>query len=80
MTEQTPAITDAEAQDRIRNMFVAIDEVFQLHGINQEEEPWTCIECSSCDGNIEYPCQTVQIILKSLGLPMPDLKEETPTE
>lgn len=79
MTEQ-PQITDAEAQERIRNMFIAVDGVFQLHAINQEEEPWTCTECSSCDGNIEYPCQTVQIILKSLGLPMPDLKEETPTE
>ena len=80
MTEQPPAITDAEAQERIRNMFIAVDGVFQLHAINQEEEPWTCTECSSCDGNIEYPCQTVQIILKSLGLPMPDLKEKTPTE
>lgn len=80
MTEQPPVITDEEAQNRIRNMFTAIDEVFQLHGINQTEEPWTCTECSNCDGNIEYPCPTVQIILKSLGLPMPNLKEETPTE
>ncbi len=80
MTEQTPVITDEEAQERIKNMFTALDAVFQLHAINQEEEPWTCVECSSCEGNIEYPCPTVQIILKSLGLPMPELNEETPTE
>lgn len=78
MTEQI--ITDEEAQRRIKNMFIAIDEVFQLHAINQEEEPWTCTECSNCDGNIEYPCPTVQIILKSLDLQMPEIKEETPTE
>ena len=80
MSEEQPIISDEEAQTRIKNMFIAIDEVFQLHGINQEETPWTCTECSSCQGDIEYPCPTVQIILKSLGLPMPELNEETPTE
>lgn len=70
MTEETPEVqlTDAEAQERIQNMFIALDKIYNLHGPNMEQEPWVCKHCSNCDGDVEFPCPTEKIVLESLGL------------
>lgn len=66
--KEDPVLTDAEAQERIQNMFIALDKIYNLHGPNMEQEPWTCKHCSNCDGDVEFPCPTEKIVLESLGL------------
>lgn len=84
MSENEPQVelTDEEAQERIRQMFIALDAVYQLHAPNTEVMPWICSHCSNCDGEVEFPCETEAIILRALGLgsPVPLENEETPTE
>ena len=65
MTEETtPEITDEEAQERINNMFIALDSVYNLHAPNQAEEVWTRDECNGA----QWPCNTEKIILETLGV------------
>jgi hypothetical protein len=66
MTEETngPDITDEQAQERIANMFIALDTIYNLHAPNQAEEVWTCDECSGA----QWPCNTEKIILETLGV------------
>jgi hypothetical protein len=66
MNEETNAqdITDEQAQERIANMFVALNAVYNLHAPNQAEEVWTCDECSGA----QWPCNTEKIILETLGV------------
>jgi hypothetical protein len=80
MTEQQ--LTDEEAQQRIASMMLALDAIYQLHAPNTDNEPWTCSHCSSCDGDVEFPCQTETIILRALGIVSTEevVNEETPTE
>jgi hypothetical protein len=70
MSEETNKVelTDEEAQERIKSMFMALDEIYKLHGPNQESEVWTCQHCSNCDGDVEWPCQTEKIILEALAV------------
>lgn len=65
MAEETEVkLTDEEAQARIAAAFLALDEIYKLHGPNQSAEVWTCDECNGA----EWPCKTEQVILTSLGL------------
>jgi len=66
MSEETNAqeLTDEQAQERIANMFVALDTIYKLHAPNQAEEVWTCDECSGA----QWPCSTEKIILETLGV------------
>lgn len=68
MTEETNnediQITDEEAQERIANMFNALDAIYNLHAPNQTEEVWTCDECDGA----EWPCKTEKLVLESLGI------------
>lgn len=57
-------LTEEEAQARISAAFLALDEIYQLHGPNQSTDAWTCDECNGA----EWPCKTEKIILTSLGL------------
>jgi hypothetical protein len=68
MAEETNEIqlTDEEAQERIKSMFIALDAIYKLHGPNQEKEVWICQHCSNCDGDVEWPCPTEKIILEAL--------------
>jgi hypothetical protein len=70
MSEETNEVqlTDEEAQERIRNMFLALDAIYKLHGPNQQVDPWICQTCSNCDGDVAWPCETEKIILDSLGV------------
>jgi|694.fasta_scaffold30476_2 hypothetical protein len=68
-TTQEPAdLTDTEAQERIQNMFIALDKIYNLHAPDQTTEPWTCKHCTNCDGPVEFPCPTEKLVLESLGL------------
>lgn len=65
MAEETEVtLTDEEAQERIAAAFLALDEIYRLHGPNQLNEVWTCDACSGA----EWPCKTEKIILTALGL------------
>jgi hypothetical protein len=68
MSEETNNVelTDEEAQERIKNMFIALDQIYALHGPNQAAEPWVCAHCSNCDGDVVWPCETEKIILEAL--------------
>lgn len=83
-TEAITPLSDEEAQQKIKNMFLALDSLYQLHAPQHDEEDnWTCTHCSSCDGDVSYPCQSAAIILVSLGVLEPEdtpANEETPTE
>jgi len=70
MPEETNEVqlTDKEAQDRIKSMFIALDQIYSLHGPNQESDPWICSHCSDCNGDVEWPCQTEKIILEALAV------------
>jgi hypothetical protein len=70
MAEETNEIqlTDEEAQERIKSMFIALDAIYKLHGPNQEKEVWICQHCSNCDGDVEWPCPTEKIILEALAV------------
>jgi hypothetical protein len=70
MSEETNEVqlTDEEAQDRIKSMFIALDQIYSLHGPNQEAEPWICSHCSDCNGDVEWPCATEKIILEALAV------------
>tara|TARA_R110001606_G_scaffold265516_1_gene414546 strand:- start:887 stop:1090 length:204 start_codon:yes stop_codon:yes gene_type:complete len=66
MTDETNNVelTDEEAQERIANMFIALDTIYNLHKPNQAEEVWTCTECNDA----EWPCNTEKIILETLNV------------
>jgi mannose-6-phosphate isomerase-like protein (cupin superfamily) len=66
MTDETNNVelTDEEAQERIANMFIALDSIYNLHKPNQAEEVWTCTECNGA----EWPCNTEKIILETLNV------------
>lgn len=66
MTDETnnAELTDEEAQERIANMFIALDSIYNLHKPNQAEEVWTCTECNDA----EWPCNTEKIILETLNV------------
>jgi hypothetical protein len=68
MSEETNNVelTDEEAQDRIKSMFIALDQIYSLHGPDQESDPWICKHCSNCDGDVAWPCETEKIILEAL--------------
>ena len=59
-------LTDEEAQERIKSMFIALDQIYSLHGPDQESDPWICKHCSNCDGDVVWPCETEKIILEAL--------------
>jgi len=59
-------LTDEEAQERIKSMFLALDAIYKLHEPNQESDPWICKHCSNCDGDVVWPCETEKIILEAL--------------
>lgn len=67
-TEPTVELSNEEAQERIQNMFIALDKVYNLHAPKTDVEPWVCSHCSNCDGDIAFPCPTQLIVLESLGL------------
>lgn len=68
MSEQETALTDEQAQERIRNMFIALDDIYTLHKPNTTEEQWVCEHCTNCDGEVNWPCPTAKIILDTLGV------------
>lgn len=70
MSDETneTALTDDEARERIKSMFIALDAIYALHAPNQEANPWVCNHCSSCDGDVAWPCETEKIILDALAV------------
>jgi hypothetical protein len=70
MSEETNEVqlTDEEAQERIKSMFIALDAIYKLHRPDQEKEVWICQHCSNCDGDVEWPCPTEKIILEALAV------------
>lgn len=70
MSEETNELqlTDEEAQERIKSMFIALDKIYALHSPDQDAETWTCQHCSSCDGDVAWPCETEKIILEALSV------------
>ena len=70
MSEETNEVelTDEEAQDRIKSMFIALDQIYALHGPDQESDPRICKHCSNCDSDVVWPCETEKIILEALAV------------
>ena len=67
-TNEPVELTNEEAQERIQNMFIALDKIYNLHAPHTEQEPWICKHCSDCNGDVPFPCETQKIVLESLGL------------
>lgn len=80
MSEQEPQISDEEAQAQIQSMMLALDAIYNLHcPKDTKADEWVCNECTTCDGDVAWPCNTEQIILAALGLTNETI-EKTPAE
>lgn len=64
--------TEQEINEQIGKAFITLDAIYNLHAPADETvEVWMCKHC-----NVQWPCETEQLILDGLGL----TSEASPSE